>query len=136
MSTNMVSCDFYNQNKCDLSVSECSNCVLLDNQLHSALQELESAKLIVKLLQKESDEDFPHGDRNSAAINSSRDKSALVQSNRLENNKWTVIKAKCRRKGFSDRLLSCDSKMAASVTAIRDCVISVTRWCDVTEMTQ
>jgi len=26
--------------------------------------------------------------------------------------------------------------MAASATAVRDCVISVTTWCDVTEMTQ
>ena len=69
----MVNSDLYNQNKCDLSVSDCSNCVLLDNQLHSALEELESAKLIIKFLQKESDEDFPHGDGTSAAINSSRD---------------------------------------------------------------
>ena len=84
VSTSVVSSDLYNQNKCDLSVSECSNCVLLENQLHSALEELESAKLILKLLQKESDEDFPHGDRTSAAINSSRDTSALVQSNRLK----------------------------------------------------
>ena len=73
MSTSVVSSDQYNQNKCDLSVSECSNCVLLEKQLHSVVEELESAKLIIKLLQKESDEDFPHGDRTSTAINSSRD---------------------------------------------------------------
>jgi len=71
MSTSVVSSDLYNQNKCDLSVSECSNCVLLENQLHSPLEELESAKLPIKLLQKESDEDFPHGDRTSVMINSS-----------------------------------------------------------------
>ena len=52
-----MSSDPYNQNKCDLSVSECSNCVLMENQLHSALDELESAKLIIQLLQKESDKD-------------------------------------------------------------------------------
>jgi len=80
MSTSVVSSNLYNQNKCDFSVSECSNCVLLENQLHSALDELESAKLIIELLQKESDIDFPHGDRTSVAINSSRDTSALVQS--------------------------------------------------------
>jgi hypothetical protein len=67
---------------------------------HGALEELESTKLIIKLQQKESDEDFSHGDRTSAAINSSRDTSAKVHSNRLGNNKWTVITAKCRRKGF------------------------------------
>ena len=87
-------------------MSECSNCVSLEKQLHSALEELESAKLIIKLLQKECDEDFPHGDRTSAAINSSRDTRALVQSNRLENNKWTVIIAKCCRKGFLSKNLT------------------------------
>ena len=75
-------------------MSECSNCVLLEKQLHSALEELELAKFIIKLLQKESD-----GDRTSTAINSSRDPSAIVHSDRLENNKWTVITVKCRRKG-------------------------------------
>jgi len=55
MSTIVLSSELCNQNKCDLSVSECSNCVLLDSQLHTALHELESAKLILKLLQKESD---------------------------------------------------------------------------------
>jgi len=64
-------------------VCECSNCVLLGNQLHSALEKLESATLILKLLQKESDKDFPRGEWTSAAINSSRDTSALLQSNRL-----------------------------------------------------
>jgi len=76
----VVNSVLYNQNKCDLSVSECSNCVLLEKQLHSALEELESAKLIIKLLRKESDEDFPHGDRTSVAINSTRDTSAIVHS--------------------------------------------------------
>jgi len=69
MCTGVASSDLYTQNKCNLSVSECSNCVLLEKQLHSASEELESAKLIIKLLQKESDEDFPHGNRTSAAIN-------------------------------------------------------------------
>jgi len=102
----VVSSDLYNQNKCDLSVSECSNCVLLEKQLHSALEELESAKLIIKLLQKESDEDFPHGDRTSMAINSTREMSATVHSNRLENNKWAVITAKCHREGFLSKNLT------------------------------
>jgi len=100
VSTSVASSDLYNQKKCELSVSECSNCLLLEEQLHSALEELELAKLITKLLRKESDEDFPHGDRTSAAINSTRDTSAIVHSNRLENNKWTVITTKCHRKGF------------------------------------
>jgi uncharacterized protein YaeQ len=101
MSTSGASSDLYNQNECDLSVSECLNCVLLEKQLCSALEEVESAKLIIKLLQKESDEDFPHDNRISEAINSSSDMSAIVYSNRLENNKWTVTTTKCCRNGFS-----------------------------------
>jgi len=55
----VVSSDQYNLNKCDLSVLGCLICASLKKQLHSALEELESAKLIIKLLQKEIDEDFP-----------------------------------------------------------------------------
>ena len=52
MNTSVVSSNLYNQNKCDLRTSECSNCVLLEDQLHSALVELESAKLIIKLYKR------------------------------------------------------------------------------------
>jgi hypothetical protein len=55
--------------------------VFLEKQLHNALEELESAKLIIKLLQKEIEKDFPHGDRTSEAINSPKDTSAKVYSN-------------------------------------------------------
>jgi len=101
MSTNEASSNLYKQNKCDSSVSVYSNCELLMKQIHNVLEELESAKLIIKLLQKERDEDFPHGDKIDEAINSGRDTSAVVYSNRLENNTWTVTTAKCHRKGFS-----------------------------------
>jgi hypothetical protein len=99
------SSDLYDQNKCDSNVSECLNCVLLEKQLSSALGEVESTKLIIKLLQKES-EDFPHDDRISEAVNSPSDMSAKVCSNRIENNKWTVTTAKCRRKVFSTKNLT------------------------------
>jgi len=79
--------------------------VLLEKQLHSALEEVESAKLIIKLLQEEIEKDSPHGDRTSEAISSPEDTSAKVYSNGLEN-KWTVITAKCRRKGFSPKNLT------------------------------
>ena len=97
MSISEASSDLYIQNKYDLSVSERSNCVSMEKQLHSALEELESAKLIIKLLQKESDEDFPHDDGTSEVINIPSDTSATVYSNRLENNEWTVY----HRKSFS-----------------------------------
>jgi len=105
-SLSVVSSDLYNQNKCDLNDFECSYCVLLEKQLHSALEELESATLIIKILQEETEKDFPHGDRNSEVINSPEDTSAKVYSDGLENNKWTVITAKCHRKGFSPKNLT------------------------------
>jgi hypothetical protein len=101
MSTSVVSSNLYNQNNYDSSASVCLDCELLMKQLHNVLEELESAKLIIKLLQTESDEDFPHGDKIDKAINSGRDTSAVVYSNRLENNTWTVTTAKCHRKRFS-----------------------------------
>jgi hypothetical protein len=85
-------------------VFECLNCVLLEKQLRSAL-EVESTKLIIKLLQKES-EDFPHDDRISETFNSLSDMSAKVCSNRIENKKSTVTTAKCRRKVFSTKNLT------------------------------
>jgi hypothetical protein len=60
----------------------------------------------MKLLQKEIEEDLPHDDRTSDATKSPRDTSATVYSNRLENNKWTVITAKCRRKDLSPKNLT------------------------------
>ena len=103
MSIGVASSELYAQNKCASTVSECLNCVVLEKQLHGVLEELESAKLIIKLLQQESDENFPHDTRTSAAINSPTDTSAVVFSKSLENNKWTEITAKCRRKGLSSK---------------------------------
>jgi hypothetical protein len=87
MNISVASSDQYHLNKCDLSVLKCLNCESLEKRLHSALEELESAKLIIKLLQKETDGDFPHDDRTREKIKSPRDTSATVYSNRLENNK-------------------------------------------------
>ena len=80
--------------------------MLLEKQRHSALEEIESVKLIIKLLQKESDEVFPQDDGTREAINSPRDTNAIMQLNRLENNKRTVTTAKCRDKGFSSKNLT------------------------------
>jgi hypothetical protein len=103
MNISVASPNRYNLNKCDVSVLKCLNYESLEQQLHSALEELESAKLFIKLLQKEIDEDFPHSDRTSEATKSPRDMCGTGYSKRLENNKWTVITAKCRRKGLSPK---------------------------------
>jgi hypothetical protein len=72
--------------------------VLLEKQLHSALDELASAKLIIKLEKERND--FTHDDRTSEVNNSPRDTSAMVHPNSLESNEWSVITAKSRKKGF------------------------------------
>jgi hypothetical protein len=102
-SLSVMGSGLYNQNQRDLGEFECSNCVLLEKLLHSALEELESAKLIAKLLQEEIENDSSHGDRSSEAISSPEGTSAKVHLNGPENNKWTVITAKCCRKGFSPK---------------------------------
>ena len=85
---------------CDLSVSECLHCVVLKEQLHSALEEVESTKLIIKLLKNEVEEGFPQDDR---AVNPPSDMSVTVSSNESANNKWTISTAKCRKKVSSTK---------------------------------
>ena len=80
--------------------------MLLETKLHSALEELETAKLITKLLQEEIRKVSPRGDRDSETINTSKDMSAKVYSKGLENNKLTLIPEKCRRKGLSPKNLN------------------------------
>jgi hypothetical protein len=55
MSTSVASPGKYNQNNCD--------CVSLVNQQHCALQNIESSKFVINLLQKESAEDCCREDR-------------------------------------------------------------------------
>ena len=85
---------------CDLSVSECLHCVVLKEQLRSALEEVESTKLIIKLLKNEVEEGFPQDDR---AVNPPSDMSLTVSSNGSANNKWTISTAKCPKKVSSTK---------------------------------
>ena len=95
-----TSSDLYDQKNCDLSVSECLHCVVLKEQLHSALEEVESTKLIIKLLKNEVEEGFPQDDR---AVNPPSDMSVTVSSNGSANNKWTISTAKCRKKSSTKK---------------------------------
>ena len=63
-------------------------------------------KLITKLLQEEIGKASPHGDWNSETKNFLEDTSAKVCSKGFENNKWTLITEKCRRKGIPPRNLA------------------------------
>jgi hypothetical protein len=91
----------YNLNNCDLSASECSNCVSLVKQLHSALEEIESIKLIIKLLQKESVEEIGVDNRIIETTNLPSNTSAIVYTNGLEHDNWITSTKKDHRKGYS-----------------------------------
>ena len=118
-STSAASSVKYNLKNCDLSASECSNCVSLVKQLHSALQEIESAKLIIKLLQQESIEDFGVDNRISKATNSSSNTSAFVYPNGPEQDKWSTSTKKCHRKGYPPKYFTEASKSYALPTTNR-----------------
>jgi hypothetical protein len=55
MDTDGDSSELCYQNKCASSDFECPNCIALEKQLYSSLVELNSADVIIKLLQKEVD---------------------------------------------------------------------------------
>ena len=105
----------YTQNNCDFSAPECSNCVSLVKQLDSALEEIESAKFIINLLQKESTENSGKDNRFSDATNSSSNTSASVYPNRLEHNKRSASTIK----GFSSKNFTETSNFYAIPTANR-----------------
>jgi hypothetical protein len=87
-----LSPELYSQIWGHLNDTKCSNCVLFVKQLHSALEVIESAKLIIKLLQKEGTEYFSQDNRINEAINSPSNMSAIVYWDRLDHNTWTVFK--------------------------------------------
>ena len=98
-----TSSNLYDEKNCDLSVTECLHCVVLEEQLHSALEEVESTKLIIKLLKNEVEEGFPQDDR---AVNPPSDMSVTVSSNESANNKWTISTAKCHKRVSSTKKLA------------------------------
>jgi hypothetical protein len=109
----------YNPNNCDLSASECSNCTSLAEQLRSALGEIESARLIVQLLQKERTEDPCEDEKINEPKNSPSNASDIVYSSRLKHDNWTVQTAKYHRRGFSSKNFTEANNIYALPTANR-----------------
>jgi hypothetical protein len=103
MDTGADSSELLHQNKCDSSDFEFSNCSVLENQLHNALVELDSANLIIKLLQKEVDTNSSLDVKTSDVSTSPKNTSDKVDNNIADHNKWTVITSKCRRKVFTPK---------------------------------
>ena len=50
-----TSCEIVDLRKCNLRVSECVHCVVLEEKLLIALEEVESTKLIIELLKRDSE---------------------------------------------------------------------------------
>jgi hypothetical protein len=119
VSTNVASSVKYNQTNCDLSASECSNCAPLVKQLNSVLEELESAKLIIRLLQQESIEHSGVDNRTSEATNSSNKTNAFMYPNGPKQDKWTTSTKKFHRKGYPPKYSTEANKFYAFPTTNR-----------------
>lgn len=87
--------EIFDLRKRNLSVSECLHCVVLEEKLCIALEEVESTKLIIELLKSDSEKYPPLQDREE---NPPSDVSETAHSNESVNNKWITLKSKCRKK--------------------------------------
>jgi hypothetical protein len=92
VNTDETSSKIFDLRKCDLNVSECLHCVVLEEKLRIALEEVKSTKLIIDLLKSDSEKYPPLYGRE---VNTPSDVSETVHSNESANNKWTTLKTKC-----------------------------------------
>ena len=97
-SMNVASPGKYHQNDCDLSASECPKCVLILKRLHSALEEIESSKLIIELLQQENTDNLNETNGTSKTTYPPNSSSTQMNSKRPEHDKWIVSTTKCHKK--------------------------------------
>ena len=67
-------------------------------RLHSALEEIESSKQIIKLLQQESTDNLNDGNRVSETTHTPNSPDTQMNSKILEFDKWIVSTTKCHRK--------------------------------------
>ena len=90
-----TSSEIFDQRQCNLDVSECLQCVVLEEKLRIALEE-ESIKLIIDLLKSERDRYPPLYNREANPSGDVSDICEIVHSN--ESTKWKTLKTKCRKK--------------------------------------
>jgi hypothetical protein len=93
-----ISSGIVDQRKGNLSVSKCLHCIVLEEKLRSALEEVESTKLIIELLKSDSEKYLPLYDREVNPPSEVSDISGIVHSNESANNKWKTSKIKYRKK--------------------------------------
>ena len=94
-----TSSEIFDRKQCNLDVSECLQCVVLEEKLCIALEEVESIKLIVDLLKSDRDRYPPLYDRQANPSGDVSDICEIVHSN--ESTKWKTLKTKCQKKSFS-----------------------------------
>jgi hypothetical protein len=96
--TNQASSDKYHQNESDLSPPECQKCELMLKRLHSALEELESSKLALELLQQDIADKLNETNGSSKTIYPVNGTNTKMNSKRPEQGKWLVTTTKCYKK--------------------------------------
>ena len=104
-----TSSETFKLRKHNLSVSECLHCVVLEEKLHVALEEVKSTKLIIELLKSDSEKYTPLHDR---VVKPPSDISGTAHANESVNNKWLTLKSKGRKKSLSTE--KCGGKQCIS----------------------
>jgi hypothetical protein len=104
-----ISSEMFDREKCNLCASNCQHCVILAERLRTALEEIESTKLIIELLGSDSVGDggkhSPLDDGHVNPPSNVNDISETVQSTKSPD-KWLTSKTKCRKKSRSEEYIS------------------------------
>ena len=89
-----TSSEIFELRKHNLSVSECLHCVVLEEELRVALEEVKSTKLIIEFLKSDSEKYTPLHDRLVKPPSDVSDISGTAHANESVNNKWLTLKSK------------------------------------------
>ena len=93
-----TSSEIFELRKRNLSVSKCLHCVVLEEKLRVALEEVKSTKLIIELLKSDSEKYTPLHDREVNPPSDVSDISGTAHANESVNNKWLTLKSKGQKK--------------------------------------
>jgi hypothetical protein len=99
-----TSSEIFDQDKCHLRASNCQHCVILAEKLRTALEEIESTKLIIELLGSDNSKHPPLDDRNVNPPSNVNDISETEQPTE-SSVKWLTPKTKCLKKSRSEEYI-------------------------------
>ena len=86
-----TSSEIFELRKRNLSVSECLHCVVLEEKLRVALEEVKSTKLIIELLKSYSGKYTPPQNRVDKPHSDVSDINGTAHANESVNNKWLTL---------------------------------------------